>query len=355
MGKDPVHGEPGTRETLFHSCSHEPEGRTVEPMNDLTRRRFLAAGSTGAASLLWAQSSLDERLALPTGKVRAVVDSDTYNEIDDQFAVAYALRSPQQISVEAIYAAPFHNERSSSAGDGMRKSHEEILRILKRLSVQPEKFAFSGSETFLKTAGKPVDSPAARDLIARATKTGSSPLYVITIGAPTNVSSALLMEPGIKQKIVVIWLGGQPYEYPSATEFNLKQDIHASRVLYDSGVPLINIPTKNVSEHLRTTVPEVAAFLKGKSPIADYLGSEFVNYAKWKSPDSATAWSKVIWDISAVAWLIDPRWVPTKVTSSPILNDDLTWRNASGRHNVRVATGVSRDPVFTDMFRKLAA
>ena len=59
--------------------------------------------------------------------VRMVLDTDTYNEIDDQFAVVYALISPE-LDVQAVYAAPFHNNRSSGPGDGMEKSYEEILR-----------------------------------------------------------------------------------------------------------------------------------------------------------------------------------------------------------------------------------
>ena len=322
-------------------------------MDHSTRRQFLAAAAAVAAGPLLAQNPLDERLAPPQGKVSAVVDSDTYNEIDDQFAVAYALRSPAHMDIEAVYAAPFHNERSDSAGDGMQKSYEEILRILKRLDVNSSGFAFAGSKTFMPAAGKPVESPAARDLIAKALKPRSGPLYVITIGAPTNVSSALLLEPKIRERIVVVWLGGQPYDWPTAKEFNLQQDLHASRVLHDSGVALVNIPTRNVSEHLRTTVPEVEHFLKGKSPIADYLASEFVAYAKWKAPGAQFAWSKVIWDISAVAWLIDPRWVPTKVVPSPGLTDDMKYQALSGRHPVRVATTCNRDQIFNDLFRKL--
>lgn len=321
-------------------------------MDLTTRREFLAVAGAGAL-LAQQQPTLEQRLAPPQGKVSAVVDSDTYNEIDDQFAVAYALRSPAHLDVEAVYAAPFHNERSSSAGDGMQKSYEEILRILKRLNVNSQNFAYAGSKTFMPGAGKPVDSPAARDLIAKALKPRPKPLYVITIGAPTNVSSALLLEPKIKDRIVVVWLGGQPYDWPTAREFNLQQDLHASRVLHDSGVALVNIPTRNVSEHLRTTVPEVQHFLKGKSPIADYLASEFVAYAKWKAPQADFAWSKVIWDISAVAWLIEPKWVPTKVVPSPTLTDDMKYKAGGGRHPVRVATGANRDQIFHDLFRKL--
>ena len=69
------------------------------------------------------------------GCVRMVLDTDTYNEIDDQFALVHALLSPERLKVEAIYAAPFHNDRSTGPGDGMEKSFEEILRLLARLDV----------------------------------------------------------------------------------------------------------------------------------------------------------------------------------------------------------------------------
>jgi inosine-uridine nucleoside N-ribohydrolase len=323
-------------------------------MYDPTRRAFLTSAAALASASLYAQNTLEQRLAPPTGKVSAVVDSDTYNEIDDQFAVAYSLRSQASMDIEAIYAAPFHNERSKSAGDGMQKSYDEILRILDRLKVPSKNFAFAGSERFMPDAGKPVDSPAARDLVAKAMKQRGGPLYVITVGAPTNVSSAILMEPKIKDRIVVVWLGGQPFDWPTAREFNLQQDIHSSRVLYDSGVPMVNIPTRNVSEHLRTTVPEIEHFMKGKSPIADYLCSEFLAFAKWKSPAPSFAWSKVIWDISAVAWLIQPEWVPSKIAPSPRLSDDFKYQNTAGRHPVRVATHANRDRIFNDLFAKLA-
>lgn len=44
-----------------------------------------------------------ERLEPVKGKVRMVLDTDTYNEIDDQFALVYALLSPEKVKVEAVY------------------------------------------------------------------------------------------------------------------------------------------------------------------------------------------------------------------------------------------------------------
>ncbi|MCW5963129.1 MAG: nucleoside hydrolase [Bryobacterales bacterium] len=327
------------------------------------RRGLLAKTAAAAVALpLAAQQAassgplggtLEQRLSPPASKVQAVLDTDTYNEIDDQFATAYALLSPQHMEMEAIYAAPFKNERSTSAGDGMEKSYEEILRILARLNRKPEGFAYRGSPEFMTGPGKPVDSAAARDLIAKAMKPRTAPLYVLTIGAPTNVSSALLMEPAIRDRIVVVWLGGQPLNFSTAREFNLQQDLHSSRVLLDSGVALVVIPTRNVSEHLRTTVPEVNHHLKGKSPIADYLATEYAAYTQWKSPGEGFPLSRVIWDISAIAWIIEAKWIPSEIVPSPALTDNYTWEKPAGRHPVRFATHANRDQVFNDLFRKL--
>lgn len=327
-----------------------------------TRRQFIQAAAAGvvAASAQAQTANRDRLLAIPPrGRLRTVLDTDTYNEIDDQYAVAYSLLSPERLSVEAIYAAPYLNDRSTSAGDGMEKSYEEIHRLLDFFPQVDKSIALRGSDRFFQQKGSPIDSPAARDLIEKAMKPGDEPLYVLTIGSPANVSSAILMEPKIKEKIVVVWLGGTPHYSPSATEFNLRQDVIASQVLFDSGVALVQIPTKNVSEHLRTTVSELGQHLRGKSLIGDYLYGQFLQYfavhAKRLRVAGDYPWSKVIWDISAVAWLNNPAWAPSDIVPSPVLTDDLRWQTAPNRHNIRVANNINRDAVFNDLFERFAA
>ena len=75
---------------------------------------------------------LQNRLQRPRGIVDIVLDTDTYNEIDDQFALSYLIRSPEKVHVEAIYAAPFHNRKSNGPADGMEKSYREIFNVLSR-------------------------------------------------------------------------------------------------------------------------------------------------------------------------------------------------------------------------------
>lgn len=289
-----------------------------------------------------------EMLVPPDGRVCMVLDTDTYNEIDDQFAVVHALLSPEELNVEALYAAPFHNNRSTNADDGMEKSYDEILRLLNFLGVASDGFVFRGSRAFLTDGETPEQSEAVDDMIERAMSKTDEPLYVVAVGAITNVASAILSEPEIIKRIVVVWLGGNPLYWSHTREFNLAQDIHAARVVLNSGVPFVHLPARGVVSHLLTTVSEMERYVQGQGKIGDYLVEIFKDYHK-----DHYAWSKVIWDISATAYLVNSSWVPTEIVHSPILTDAVTWSFDNSRHLMRVATAVNRDAIFRDLFDKL--
>jgi len=290
-----------------------------------------------------------ERLQPPAGPVRMVLDTDTYNEIDDQFAVVHALLSPERLRVEALYAAPFHNANSTGPADGMERSFAEIERLLDRLHRRDQVRVLRGARGYLAGADCPQESPAAHDLV-RLAMDGPDPLYVVAIGAITNVASALLLEPRLVRRVVIVWLGGNPLYWPTAREFNLEQDLHASRLVFDCGVPLVHIPCQAVAALLQTTVPEIEKYLAGQGAIGEYL----VEIFKAHHADHY-ARSKVIWDISTIGYLLNPAWVPTQLVHSPILTDQCTYSLDASRHFIRTAYTVYRDPIFRDFFRKVAA
>ena len=295
---------------------------------------------------------LQRRLQAPAGPVRMVLDTDTYNEIDDQFAVVYALLSPERLKVEALYAAPFHNNRSSDAGDGMEKSYEEIQRLLTRLPAGAgpgEGQVLRGATAWLPDEQTPVTCEVTADLIDRALASPpDDPLYVVAIGAITNIASALLLEPKIRERIVVVWLGGHARHWPDTREFNLRQDPAASRIVLDCGVPLVRFPCMGVVSHLHTTLPEMAAHVQGKGAIGDYL---FQIYRDYRADQFA--YSKQIWDLAPIGWLVDPQWAQMELVSSPRLTDEITWAFDDSRHSVSCARYVDRDGIFQDLFKKL--
>ncbi len=287
---------------------------------------------------------------VPDGRPRMVLDTDTYNEVDDQFALVHALLSPERVALEAVYAAPFHNRRSRGPGDGMEKSLEEIRRVFE-LVGKNDVPAFAGSTEWLEGGAAPRRCEAVDDLIERALIDGSEdPLYVVAIGAPTNIANALLIEPALVERIVVVWLGGNAVHWPSAREFNLYQDPRSSRVLFDSGVPLIQIPCKNIADHLITTRGEIDRHVRPAGPLGEFLAERYLDYVG----DRVGA-SKVIWDLAATGWLLDRGWSTTTLTHSPILTSEMTWSRDSRRHLVGVVTELDRDGIFADLFGRLAS
>lgn len=345
---------------------------------------------------------MKERLALPSGgPVRLLIDTDTANEIDDQYALAWALLSPEHMTVEAITAEPFsfaHHqpellaaERALESGDphkehlvggfqgwidrlhaqgrraadlsftlppeGMELSYQEICRIYDKLGMAHDGKVFRGATRYMQSPDDIVASDAV-DTIIDLAKSGDAPLYIAAMGCVTNIAAALLKAPEIVERIVVIWTSAYPSHAPHCNRpsLNLVQDLHASRLIFDSGVPHVYLPGYHVGAQLKISHPEMEANVKGKGAIGDYLWHLYTHnplhdmFAITDAP--RRTW--VIWDIINIAWLINPDWVPTMLTSSPVLNADLYWEKSDSRHLMREAHDVQRDEIFIDLYDKLS-
>ena len=283
-----------------------------------------------------------------------VLDTDTYNEIDDQFCLSWALLD-SDIDLKAIYAAPYHNDRSSGPGDGMEKSYKEIFKLLEFAGINMDGKVFRGSKQFMPQENTVVESESARHLVEISKDYNwQNPLYVLAIGCPANVSSAILIDPSIIERIVVVWLGGQPHNWAHANEFNLMQDVYSSRVLFDSGVPMIQLPCLQVTDHLTMTIPELEYFSKRFSKLGKYLCDCTIDYINERYDDTFCV-SKVVWDIVAVSWLVNPDSVTTVLTSSPVLNMNKTYSFDRSRHQIREGITLDRDAVFKRLFLLLKA
>ncbi len=295
-----------------------------------------------------------KRLQKPKGKVDVVIDTDTYNEIDDQFAVAYLVKSEDKLDLKAIYAAPFHNEKSTGPADGMEKSYQEIMNILTLLEREDLKsHVYKGSTEYMSSETEPVISDAAKDLAERAMNyTEENPLYVIAIGAITNVSSALLLNPEIKNKIVLIWLGGNAIHWPHNREFNLFQDVAGARIVFGCGVPLVQLPCMGVVSAFTTSGPELEYHLRGKNKLCDYLVD--VTTKEAMECYGGATWTRPIWDVTAVAWLLDGDFEEDCLIHSPIPEYDDRYAFDYNRHFIKYVYHVKRDNLFADLFEKLA-
>ncbi len=281
---------------------------------------------------------------------KIILDTDTFNEVDDQFALSYAMLSPDRVQIVSVNAAPFLNSRSTSAADGMEKSYREIFRIMEL--TDPALAAtipvYRGSTRFMTSKTDLVESEAS-DNIINTVMTSEEPVTIVAVGAITNVASAIVKCPDIVKKTGVVWLGGHALERPDTKEFNLKQDIPGAQVLFDSGIPLLQIPCDGVCSQFITTVPELEYYLRGKNALCDYLCDITAGYTK-----DPYGWSKVIWDVTAVAAITKPEALEKVVIPRPYVTSDCRWAFDSARKPYIYVRKIRRDPIYADLFRKLS-
>ena len=307
-------------------------------------------------SVFMTQEQYLKNLTTPKGKIDVVLDTDAYNEIDDQFAISYMLKFKHKFNIKGICAAPFLNGKSTSAEDGMEKSYNEILKLLDLADEQILKNSvYKGSGHYLTDEFTPAESQAA-DYMATLAKeySAESPLYIVAIGAITNVASAILKNPQMCETCVVVWLGGHSVDTScGASEFNMKQDIAAARVVFGCRIPLVQLPCVGVVDRVSTTGPELTYWLKGKNALSDYLAQNTIDEAE--SYACGKPWSRVIWDITAVAWLMneDNKFMCDRLIQSPIPEYDYHYAFDGNRHFIRYVYRIDRDALFEDMFKVL--
>jgi len=282
-------------------------------------------------------------------KINVVLDTDTYNEIDDQFALSYLVRSNDLINLEAIYAAPFTNSRSINAKDGMEKSFEEIERLLKKLNKNNIPY-YKGATYYLSDLYKAEENDAVLDLLKRANEANpDNPLYIIAIGAITNIAFACLIDKELmKKNCKVIWLGGHHPAWPHNNEFNLMGDIAAVKTIFDSEIPLTLVPCMGVSSHLLSSREELSTYMDLNDPLCNFLYQRFSEYY----PEGMG--TKEIWDIAAVAILILPNCYESIKINCPRIANDGSYIFDPRRHLIEMVYHLNRDMIFRDLFNKLS-
>jgi purine nucleosidase len=286
----------------------------------------------------------------PTRRRRVIIDTDAKNEADDQFAIVHALLSPT-LDVRGLIPAHFGTRRS---GRSMEESREEIDLLLKLMDLTGDVRVANGAATGIPDATTPRDSPGAR-LIIEESKLASAgdPLYVAFLGPLTDMASAILLDPAIVDRpIVVIWIGGVGYDglesYPGI-EFNLSNDITAANVVYDSGITVWQVPT-NVYSQVSVSYAELEERIGGTSDLADYLIRQMIEWNEIHHPEPIE--SRSLGDSPAVALMLFPRGGQFRIIPAPRFGAEGHYLPGSG-HPIRLVESVDVRFLLEDMFAKL--
>lgn len=206
-------------------------------------------------------------------KINIILDTDTYNTYDDQFALAYLLLSQEIFNIEAITIAPYSRiDKNITTKDSQELSYKEALRICNYLKFDPTNKVFKESIDYMQNDYQE-NNEAVNKIIEIAKKKRKT--YLLAIGALTNVALAIKKGPEIINKIEVIWLGGNDLSQNNNKEFNFIQDIEAVKIVFSSKVPLTIIPCKNVTSNLILSIEELNHYLKDKNSLCNYLINTF--------------------------------------------------------------------------------
>src|SRR5579875_1881804 len=234
-------------------------------------------------------------------KVPVILSTDVGNEIDDQWAIAYMLTNPD-FDVLGIISA-----HAPSLPDPSAHYTYQILKneVETRLGMAVHPPLFEGSSTPLSNASTP-NPNAGVEFIVNASKSYSpaNRLTVLTIGAATDVASALLSDRTLVDRIRVVAMA-----FPNSRggdEYNVANDVSAWQVLLDSRVPLVIGPGDVCRAYLALSFDAAKDLISKHGPVGAWLWEE---YQLWyfrevkplRRPDYSKPW--IIWDIITLAYL----------------------------------------------------
>ena len=277
-------------------------------------------------------------------KVRVIIDSDTACEADDPFAIAHALMSPKLI-VRAIVAEHFAEPGS------MRRSHEAIRRLLS---------AMRREENLLEGEEWPLDpdapmSEGVQFIIDEALREDDRPLFVLCLGALSNLARAMREAPEIVGRMTVVTIGGHGYDLSPIPfrEFNFGNDVDAANALLCSGAEIWQIPVPAYGS-IRTGLAELQCRVYPHDDAGRYLFEQMVRYnespaAGWTPGES---WS--LGDSPEVAVTLDPSCGRFHTQAARFVNPDTTYSDRETGRFVRLYDTVDSRYVLEDFFSKLA-
>ncbi len=288
--------------------------------------------------------------------VRFIVHTDCKNEADDQFTVAHALMT-QKLDVRGIIAGHFNNCINGRLPDGTtaQASYDEVIKVLDLMHLSDQYKTYMGSAYPIPDMNTPIDSEGARFIIEEAMKDDPRPLYIGMMGAITDLACAILMEPRICERMTCIWIGGGIY--PTGNwEFNLMQDVNAANVVFQSKMPVWQVPM-DVYKQFTISLAELQLKVKPYGKIGNYLFQQMVDLNDKCAEQPAWPHGEIwnLGDEGIIAAIMDEVEQTTLYTMKkvPFINPDMTYSPCDNDKMIRVYHRMNDRLDLEDLFAKL--
>ncbi|WP_299531502.1 nucleoside hydrolase [Ulvibacterium sp.] len=278
-------------------------------------------------------------------KIRTIIVTDAKNEIDDVWAIALAILSPERLQIEGFVGSNFDHV----FGVGKKSISESvsvIKTILDKAGLKGKYPVYAGSHP-MQYQFEPSHSEGVDFIIEKAMEgSKENPLWVIGLGSATDLASAYLKEPKIADRIIFFWHGRTENTWPyRAHNYNVKGDMHAARMLFHSPVPLVLFDT---GTNLSAGTMEES---KEKVEPFGELGKYLYNY-RFKS-DYWQGTKKGFFDLGDIAVLIDPELGQWEETVCPTITTYMDYNFYKTNGKFLRCKKVDRNGTFKMLYRKL--
>lgn len=276
-------------------------------------------------------------------RLNIILDSDVSNEADDLFAIIYLLKS-NIFNVKAITIAPFkHSKWNGTVAESVDASYKEACKLYDYLGIHDYSNILKGSRDYFKN-GYIEETDAIKkmyEIIKESDKT-----YILAIGCLTNVAVLLNNHPEVINKIEVIWLGSN-FLFGDNQDFNFKQDVDAVRYVFSSKIKLTVIPCSPITSNLLMSIYELKYELKSGNELNDYLIDRFYDrpwgpHRRWP-----------LWDISAVAYMINKSWFKTMDVYAPEIGNDNKFIFVRSDNKITFVRDLKANLILDNMFEVL--
>jgi purine nucleosidase len=305
---------------------------------------------------------------VPTPKVpeRIIIDTDIGDAIDDAFAIALALRSPE---FDILGLTTDYGDTEGRAkildrmlGEAGRQNIPVAVGAATALYPTDDSFvsAYSLDQRRYGEGGhfSRTSHPRAVEFILDQIRRFPGEITLIVIGPLPNIGALIDRSPETFRKLKrVVMMGGsiEPIkpDYGNAPpvepipEWNVKLDIGASQKLFLSGVPLYVMPLDSTNHLKLDEVKRTVLFAHG-TPLTDALT---LLYHQWNAAGGVTP---ILYDAMAIAYVLDPQLCPVQPMHIRVDDKGFT-RVENGTPNAQVCLHSDADAFLRFYMQRLLA
>jgi hypothetical protein len=213
-------------------------------------------------------------------RMRVICDNDYSGDPDGLFQLAHHLLS-HSAEIRAVIGSHLRPGDWIDASDRTAdNARAEADRVVELLGLSGQVRTIAGSNVALADMTTPIRSEAAETIVEEAMSEADTPLYVACGAGLTEVASAYLIEPRIADRLTVVWIGGPEHpghawapprdEGPETSEYNTRIDIDAARVVFESPLPLWQVP-RNVYRQAILSFAELDEHIRPCGAIGAHL------------------------------------------------------------------------------------